>query len=65
MRFTPRTPVPEKRRSSAPSPQHYPAERTAPWFFLVLVSVTVLFILAGIFGLDPVTRFLRWLAVVL
>ncbi len=58
-------PVPEKRRNPVPSPRHYPAERTSPWFFLLLATATVLFILAGIFGVDPVTRFLRWLAVVL
>ncbi|MGA7965941.1 MAG: hypothetical protein WCB49_08665 [Gammaproteobacteria bacterium] len=46
-------------------PARYPAERTSPWFFIVLVSATVAFILAGIFAFEPITRFLRWLAVVL
>lgn len=57
--------MPEKHRNTAPPPQHYPASRTSPWFFLVLAALTVLFIVAGIFGVEPVTRFLRWLAVVL
>lgn len=43
----------------------YPAERTSPWFFIVLISATVAFILAGIYAFEPITRFLRWLAVVL
>ena len=47
------------------SSRRYPAARTSPWFFLVLATATVLFILAGVFQFEPVTRFLRWLAVVL
>lgn len=52
-------------RATAAHPHRYPAARTSPWFFVVLVTATVLFILAGVFQFEPVTRFLRWLAVVL
>jgi len=43
----------------------YPRSRTSPWFFLALASATLLMILAGVFHLDPVTRVIHWLAVVL
>ncbi len=45
--------------------RRYPVARTSPWFFVVLASATVIFILAGIFSFEPVTRVLHWLAVVL
>ena len=60
-----RTQVPQDRSTTGRHAGRYPAEHTSPWFFIVLASATVLFIVAGIFGLEPVTRFLRWLAVVL
>lgn len=43
----------------------YPPARTAPWFFLVLAAATLTMILAGVFAIDPITRFVHWLAVVL
>jgi hypothetical protein len=43
----------------------YPANRTSPWFFLLVVAATVIMILAGVFRLEPVTRVVHWLAVVL
>lgn len=45
--------------------RRYPPTRTAPWFFLVLMAATILFILAGIFEWDSLTKFVQWLAVVL
>lgn len=55
----------DKPQTTARHRRRYPAARTSPWFFVVLISVTVAFILAGIFAIEPITRFLRWLAVVL
>lgn len=46
-------------------PRRYPATRTSPWFFIILAATTILFTLAGIFHVDPVTKVLNWLAVVL
>lgn len=46
-------------------PRRYPATRTSPWFFLILAIVTLVFTLAGIFHVDPISRVLHWLAVVL
>ena len=46
-------------------PRRYPATRTSPWFFIILAAVTILFILAGVFHVDPLTKVLNWLAVVL
>jgi len=43
----------------------YPATRTSPWFFLALAAATLVMILAGVFHIDPITRVLHWLAVVL
>jgi len=60
-----RTQVPQNPSTPGRRDGRYPAEHTSPWFFIVLASATVLFIVAGIFGFEPVTRFLRWLAVVL
>jgi len=45
--------------------RRYPATRTSPWFFIVLAAATILFILAGIFQFEPITKVLHWLAVVL
>ncbi|MGH8127530.1 MAG: hypothetical protein ACRETC_04065 [Gammaproteobacteria bacterium] len=55
----------DKPQPTAHHSRRYPAARTSPWFFVVLISITVIFILAGIFAVEPITRFLRWLAVVL
>ncbi len=52
--------APKKQRD-----RRYPPSRTAPWFFLVLMVATAVFILAGIFEWEPMTQFVRWLAVVL
>lgn len=43
----------------------YPANRTSPWFFIVVAAATAIMILAGVFSFDPVTRVVHWLAVVL
>lgn len=59
------THVTEETRAPARGGGRYPVARTSPWFFVVLASATVLFILAGVFQFEPLTRFLRWLAVVL
>lgn len=57
--------MPNRPQTPDEHPRRYPATRTAPWFFLILAVLTVLFIVSGVLGFDPVTRFLRWLAVVL
>lgn len=44
--------------------RRYPATRTSPWFFLLLLAVTVTLIVSGIFQINPVTRVLHFLAVV-
>lgn len=59
------THVADDPRTPARSSRRYPAARTSPWFFVVLATATVVFILAGVFQFEPVMRFLRWLAVVL
>lgn len=52
-------------RGNKPGRRRYPPARTSPWFFVVLSVSTVVFILAGIFEYEPLTRVVQWLAVVL
>jgi len=46
-------------------PRRYPASRTSPWFFVLLAVVTITLIISGILQINPVTKVLHWLAVVL
>ncbi|MDN5865111.1 MAG: hypothetical protein L0I62_07845 [Gammaproteobacteria bacterium] len=47
------------------SRHRFPPTRTSPWFFIVLMVMTVVFILGGIFEHEGIINVVSWLAVVL
>ncbi len=57
--------VAEKERTAEQHLRRPPATRTSPWFFMVLVIITIIVILAGVFQIAPVARVVNWLATVL
>lgn len=45
--------------------RRYPATHTSPWFFVLLAAVTITLIVSGVFHINPITKILHFLAVVL
>ncbi|MGH8428233.1 MAG: hypothetical protein ACRES7_09675 [Gammaproteobacteria bacterium] len=45
--------------------RHYSRDHVSLWPFIVIAVITVTAILAGVFQLNPLMRFVNWLAVVL
>ncbi len=57
--------VAEKERTAEQHLRRPPTMRTSPWFFMVLVIITIIVILVGVFQIAPVARVVNWLATVL